>query len=244
MSYKAIAWAYDMALRSPQKPVLVALADMADEEATCFPGQARLAEMTGLSVATVRRALDKLEAHKLIERERRTNHLGHRTSDRYRLRLDRSEPESLALTLRTAQDAHSADSNGLALTVQFPSAHPARGTTSRTTRENHQSDTGSVSPVTHVLEGTRSRADDPFESADVIEYSKLARIRDLRRLHRALRKAVKGDLSPMGAVELVIVLVDRSKDPVKDVDAFIATACRQTPADVRRWYVECDLGAA
>lgn len=242
MSYKAIGWAYDMPIKGPQKPVLNALADMADEEASCFPGQQRIANMTGLSVATVRRALDKLEAQKLIVRERRSNSLGHRTSDRYRLQLDRVEPESLALTLPTRQPANKAESNSLALTVQLPTAHSERGTTSRTTRENNQSDTGSVSPVTNVTRAARSRSSD-YEP-DAIEFSKLARIRDLARVHRMLQKAVKDPLPPMAAVELVTVLTDRAAHPVEDVDAFIATACRQTPADVRRWYVECDLGGA
>ena len=243
MSYKAVGWAYDMPIKGPQKPVLNALADMADEEASCFPGQQRIADMTGLSVATVRRALDKLEAQKLIVRERRSNALGHRTSDRYRLQLDRSAPESLPLTLPVTQSAHEAESNGLPLTLQRPTAQSARGITRRTTRENTQSDTGSVSRVTNVTEGPRSRRIDRFEP-DVVEFARLARIRDLGRLYPKLQRAVKDPLSPMGAVELVVVMTNRATHPVEDVDAFVATACRQTPADVRRWYVECDLGAA
>lgn len=87
MSYQATAWAYELPLIGSQKFVLVALADMADESASCFPGQKRLAAMTGLSVRTVQRALEDLEAHGLITRQRRYAE-GYRTSDRYRLNLD------------------------------------------------------------------------------------------------------------------------------------------------------------
>jgi hypothetical protein len=62
VSYKATGWAYDLPLRGPAKPVLVALADFADEAGSCYPGQDRLCQMTGLSIRTVRRALERLEA--------------------------------------------------------------------------------------------------------------------------------------------------------------------------------------
>ncbi|MFF1633950.1 helix-turn-helix domain-containing protein [Leifsonia sp. NPDC058248] len=138
MSYKATNWAYDLPLTGSKKFVLVALADMADEENTCYPGQERLGKMTGRSVATVRRALDALEALRLIEREHRIGSGGHRTSDRYRLNLDETMSESLPLKMRTGQSAHSANRTSLPLTVQLPTAHPARVTISRTTSKNHQ----------------------------------------------------------------------------------------------------------
>lgn len=137
MSYKATAWAYDMRISGPQKPVLVALADMADESASCYPGQQRIADMTGLSVATVRRALDKLEAQGLIIRERRADGFGHRTSDRYRLQLTVSVPESLPLTVPSRQRAYKALSQSLPLRESIPTAHSAQGTISEPL-ENHQ----------------------------------------------------------------------------------------------------------
>lgn len=47
MSYRALNWAWEADLPMPQKFVLVALADMADEKDSCYPGQERLARMTG-----------------------------------------------------------------------------------------------------------------------------------------------------------------------------------------------------
>lgn len=243
MSYKATNWAYDLPLTGSKKFVLVALADMADEANSCYPGQHRLANMTGRSVATVRRALEALEKLGLIEREHRIGAFGHRTSDRYTLQLQVSLPESLPLKMPTRQDAHSASRSSLPLTVSIPTAHPAQGTISRTTSENHQGDMGSVSSVTNVSTGTGSIEADRIDgevqgSADVVG------IANLQKLHRILSSVVEGPLSPAGAVELTAVIIDRAHYPVRDVDAYVATACRDTPADVNRWYVECDLGVA
>lgn len=53
------------------KFLLVALANHADKEGVCFPGQLLLANETGLSVRTVQRLLVYLEEQKLIVRKRR-----------------------------------------------------------------------------------------------------------------------------------------------------------------------------
>lgn len=87
MSYKATNWAWELPLRMPEKFVLVALADMADEQHSCYPGQATLSAMTGASERTVRRALVKLEEDGLITREERRKEGGYRTSDRYVLQV-------------------------------------------------------------------------------------------------------------------------------------------------------------
>lgn len=137
MSYKATNWAYEMKLSSPMKPVLVALADMADEAATCFPGQERLGEMTGLSVKTVARALRKLEVLGLISRARRYDQFGHRTSDRYRLHLSVTVPESLPDTLPTRHIAYKALSPSLTDSQSLPTGHSDR-LTIREPSENHQ----------------------------------------------------------------------------------------------------------
>jgi len=88
VSYKATNWAWELQLKMPEKFVLVALADMADEQHSCYPGQATLAAMTGASERTVRRALVKLEEDGLISREERRKEGGYRTSDRYVLSVD------------------------------------------------------------------------------------------------------------------------------------------------------------
>lgn len=123
------------------KPVLVALADMADESHTCYPGQQKLAEMTGLSPKTVQRALTKLEAIGALTREHRHGQRGYRTSDRYVLNLD------LEVTLPTGHSAYKAESlqgtvSGLEVTVSSPTGHSDRA------EENHQ-----YEPLEEPLEG-------------------------------------------------------------------------------------------
>jgi len=103
VSWKASAWAKEQTTGSPaKKALLLCLADYADEDNSCFPGQDRLATETEQSVRTVRRQLEDLEMRGLIVRERRVDKHGHRTSDRYVLQIPTGqsgrkdpEPESL-----------------------------------------------------------------------------------------------------------------------------------------------------
>lgn len=94
--FSTLAWAWQKELPSPtHKFLLVALADMADEEHSCFPGQERIARMIGTSVSTVRRTLKDLEAWGLITRQRRQRDDGYRTSDRYYLQVKETSPVNL-----------------------------------------------------------------------------------------------------------------------------------------------------
>lgn len=89
MSNRAITWAYArMNLKTGPKFVLVALADLADQDHSCFPGVAQLAEMTGAGESTVKAHLDVLFQAGYITRERRHRKDGSRTSNRYYLAVD------------------------------------------------------------------------------------------------------------------------------------------------------------
>lgn len=89
MSVQAIAWALRQRVGSTGgKCLLLALANYADEDGTCFPGQERLADETDQSIDSVQRRLKDLEALGLITRERRGGHGEGRSSDRYKLHLD------------------------------------------------------------------------------------------------------------------------------------------------------------
>lgn len=123
MSYKATNWAYDLPLTGTKKFVLVALADMADEENSCFPGQRRIADMVGRSVETVRRALIELETMGLIARERRIGSYGYRTSDRYWLSVGMTIPELLPVKIPTGQSAHKASRQSLPVIPSIPTGH-------------------------------------------------------------------------------------------------------------------------
>jgi hypothetical protein len=82
-NYEAKLWAYQQDCPTGAKFVLVALTEFADQEFSCYPGQARLAAMTGQGERTVRRNLAALEDAGFIRRERRHSGEGYRTSDRY-----------------------------------------------------------------------------------------------------------------------------------------------------------------
>lgn len=89
MSIGALNWAFAQTdMQITQKFILVVLANYADEENTCYPGQRKIAEQIGASVETVRRSLKLLEDAGFIIRERRNYDGGWRTSDRYRLAVD------------------------------------------------------------------------------------------------------------------------------------------------------------
>lgn len=123
MSHNATNWAYGLPLAGPEKSIIVALADMADEKGSCFPGHERIAGMTGWSVSTVARSMKSLERKGLIIRSRRQGKYGYRTSDRYHLQLTISLPESLPVTEPTRQRAYKAETESLPVTQPIPTSH-------------------------------------------------------------------------------------------------------------------------
>jgi hypothetical protein len=92
MSLEAYCW---VEKQSPQvksgKLVLYGLAGFADAKGYCFPRQISLAEVTGASVRTVKRALAGLEAEGFISRKCTWRKHG-RGSDRYQLHLTANVP--------------------------------------------------------------------------------------------------------------------------------------------------------
>ena len=88
MSVQAISWALenDLGQNYAAKVLLMALANYADDEGTCFPGREKISAETGLSKRTLTRQVNLLVDMGLIVVERRYN--GNiRTSDRYILDL-------------------------------------------------------------------------------------------------------------------------------------------------------------
>lgn len=87
MSNDAINWAFKTPLKTTQKFVLVALADYADEKNSCNPAHKTTAKRVGASVATVRRAIDQLEAQGYLKVVKRATEAGRQTSNRYVLNI-------------------------------------------------------------------------------------------------------------------------------------------------------------
>ncbi|MGW7237070.1 helix-turn-helix domain-containing protein [Streptomyces sp. NPDC054804] len=91
MSIEAMAWAFRQDIPKPgAKLVLLALCDFADEQWSCFPGQATLAQKTSQGERTVRRHLDWLEAEGFIVSHARFSD-GRRTSNRYTIHAPRPQ---------------------------------------------------------------------------------------------------------------------------------------------------------
>ena len=82
-----MAWAVDVQLPQAQKLILLILAHHADKDMTCYPGQQRLAQQSGMSDRNVRRAVAELEKQGLIYRQKRFRKDGTRTSDLYHLNV-------------------------------------------------------------------------------------------------------------------------------------------------------------
>lgn len=84
MSVEATNWAWGIeGLLPAERLILIAIADYADENWSCFPGQETLAIRVCVSKRTVIRLLQSLEDKGLLHRERRFRADGTRTSDRF-----------------------------------------------------------------------------------------------------------------------------------------------------------------
>lgn len=82
MSVEAISWALSFAAENvSEKAVTLVLANYADGDGKCFPGQQNIAQQAACSDRTVRRVLESLEARGIISREQRRRKDGSRTSD-------------------------------------------------------------------------------------------------------------------------------------------------------------------
>ncbi|WP_440030457.1 helix-turn-helix domain-containing protein [Chromobacterium amazonense] len=87
MSIKLMSRAWDMPIPIGQKMVLLALADRANDEGECWPGQDELARKSSLSARSVVSHIEWLEGHGLIRVERRQRG-STRLSNRYIVTLD------------------------------------------------------------------------------------------------------------------------------------------------------------
>ena len=148
MSSDALNWAKRVTVGSAsKKAVLMVLADYADQDWSCYPSQATIAEEAEVGVRTVRRILAEWEQEGIITRHHRSAPDGRgRTSDRIYL-----QPASL--TARTTKRPGDADlpANGAPLSGQGLADDPP---------ENHQEP---QVPVIAPAAPTRRQVDADFE---------------------------------------------------------------------------------
>jgi hypothetical protein len=155
VSNEALGWAFKQDLPTSAKFVLVVLADHADENASCFPSQKKIARMTGMGERSVRRWLEWLEEQNVVTRSSRYGENGRRTTDRYRLNLaanlttgQSGRPQPPAETT-TGQIDQWSDSTGStpAMVTGGQIGRPARPAETTTGQIDHRSDLQS-SPAT------------------------------------------------------------------------------------------------
>jgi len=88
MSNRALNWAFELPIRGATKSILIALANHAAADGTCFPSMPRIALFAGLSDRGARKAIRELEELGLVSTVHAT---GHRS--RYKLSLGAKTPE-------------------------------------------------------------------------------------------------------------------------------------------------------
>lgn len=85
MSFQAMAWALKQPAKTAEKFLLLVIANYADEQGRAWPSVETLARDTGMSRATVKRSMKKLEEAGYVRRHKRLK--GHlQTSNLYTLK--------------------------------------------------------------------------------------------------------------------------------------------------------------
>mgnify|MGYP003675422066 FL=1 len=88
MSVRAMAWAWRQQLSGPEKLVLMAIADHADDDGICWPGNAHIGRKCSLSQRSVQRHIKNLIDNGYMVAYRRFRPTGGQTSNRYALNVE------------------------------------------------------------------------------------------------------------------------------------------------------------
>ena len=154
MSVSAITWAFGLdGINPARKFVLVTLANYADEDDSCFPGQEKLARDVGTSVSTIRRALKELEDGGYIVRERRYRSDGYRSSDRYYLQVNMTgrpkEQDSYRSSVDDENDSYRSNDGTLPVKTGDLTGHSyERAEPKENLKKNRQRETRERPPAT------------------------------------------------------------------------------------------------
>ena len=124
MSNKASGWAWEQPITPSQKLVLLSLADRSDEDGICWPGTRNVEKRTGLSRATVKRALAQLETIGAIERMSRYRDDGSQRSSLYTLAIGGDHSDTMSV--------HTATQPGVTVIPHETSIEPSKKPTTTT----------------------------------------------------------------------------------------------------------------
>lgn len=104
MSIMLIGWALSLDIPPNLKVVLVGLADFANDDGYCWPGQASLSAKVNVPERTLRRHLNALESRGLITRTKRIDPTGRKQTDEYQIHVQ--PPAILAATTGQSEPHH------------------------------------------------------------------------------------------------------------------------------------------
>jgi hypothetical protein len=152
MSNRAITWAYRQRTGSgTRKAVLVALADQANSDGVCWPGQRSLAEDLEFSERAIRKALgDLVVTGFIVVKHRRWEDSQKQRTNYYVLNLERAEPR-----------AGGAGGTTFLTPAERGAGEPAeRGAAEEPSALNPQPEPSSSSPLSTEPIGERSGSDD------------------------------------------------------------------------------------
>lgn len=110
-----------------------------------------------------------------------------------------------------------------------------------------RSESGILTDVTYLPESSHLRIAGAVDS-DQLSDSVAARaarigIADLAGVRRQLERAIGQPVSRHGAVLLAEAITSKAPGEVRNVDAYVAKACRTTPAELKEAYFDLDIGA-
>lgn len=188
-----MTWAYDLKLgHGIQKAVLIALADHADEENSCWPSIARLVRRVEFSKRAVQAAVHELQRRGLLTIEEKSG-----TASRYFLHVGESPMNEECIPRTRAQRARGGS------TSCIPPVHRVLGGDARGAPKpsyNHQRTPNE--PTTPRRKPASAAADEDFERFWKAYPRKVGKAHARKAWEKALPKAEKGAMTIISAVNL------------------------------------------
>jgi hypothetical protein len=144
-TFDALSWARKLKLTASDKALMFAVCSYLDENNSCYPSQATLAEDAGMSVRTVYAKLQRFERLGLVERSARMRGEGRgRTSDRIKVNVGLI-PDQSAISAEYSRDDQPAISGDQPATTRTTNRQPVaeelpENSQKRTPRQSRSND--------------------------------------------------------------------------------------------------------
>lgn len=241
VSNEAIHWAWKQTTGDPTaKLILHVLADLADEQHSCFPSIEHIVTKVEASEKTVRRRLEDLEAANLIRRERRYVKFGGRRSDRYYLDVEGqiTAVSSLAVNL-TANESTTEKSQVTPLEVNLTGNEELPVDNSESTASLAVNCDRYIETPQEIIDksiiidaGADAPRDECISENDELNL-KLGRIHPRLNVEAVKDRLKRADVYQVDVLRAAQVVLGRATRPVAHPAAFVAKAIDQAPEAFR-----------